>query len=275
MKLVFFSFKHRHRYKDLNNFLNSRIYGKYYILNLSGPLKYFIAKLLIFLKIGKTISCDGKPLIIDKSRGINFWMRGTMVNIPETFRNLNNNVVSIYHPLLQNKKIFQLYPINIKKIKIQNHLKIIYISRINTETNIEERNIWEKYKFQIIENFCLIDDKKFSENKTLTYMERGYSKKKIIFNLKTKGVSDENIGEGINNLKTTYVNSELAAALIYAKKKKFLTFKKKEKKFNEIKKKLLQMSQAGFSYDIAKKIINLNDEKEFLDLEKFAKFGDN
>ena len=121
----------------------------------------------------------------------------------------------------------------------------------------------------------LIDDKKFSENKTLIYMERGFSKKKIIFNLKTKGVSDEYIQEGINNLKTTYVNSELASALIYAKKKKFLTFKKKEKKFNEIKKKLLQMSQAGFSYDIAKKIINLNDEKEFLDLEKFAKFGDN
>ena len=69
----------------------------------------------------------------------------------------------------------------------------------------------------------LIDDKKFSENKTLIYMEKGYSKKKIIFNLKTKGVSDENIGEGINNLKTTYVNSELAAALIYAKKKNFLT----------------------------------------------------
>ena len=120
----------------------------------------------------------------------------------------------------------------------------------------------------------LIDDKKFSENKTLTYMERGYSKKKIIFNLKTRGISDENIEEGITNLKTTYVNSELTAALIYAKKKKILAFNKKEKKFDEIKKKLLQMSQAGFSYDIAKKIINLNDEKEFLELEKLAKFGD-
>ena len=149
MKLVFFSFKHRHRYKDLNNFLNSRIYGKYYILNLSGPLKYFIAKLLIFLKIGKTISCDGKPLIVDKSRGINFWMRGTILNIPQTFRNLNNNVVSIYHPLLQNKKIFQLYPINIKKIKIQNHLKIIYISRINTETNIEEKIFGKNINFKL------------------------------------------------------------------------------------------------------------------------------
>ena len=102
-------------------------------------------------------------------------------------------------------------------------------------------------------------------------MEKGYSKKKIIFNLKTKGISDENILYGINSLKTSYDNPELASALIYAKKKKFLNFKKKEKNFDETKKKLLQMSQAGFSYDIAKKIINLNNEKEFLELEKETK----
>ena len=119
----------------------------------------------------------------------------------------------------------------------------------------------------------LIDDKKFSENKALIYIEKGYSKKKIIFNLKSKGVSDENIQLGINSLKTTYVNSELFSALIYARKKKFITFEKK--KIDENKKRLLQMSQAGFSYDIAKKIINLNSKKEFLNLEKYAKYGGN
>ena len=72
-------------------------------------------------------------------------------------------------------------------------------------------------------------------------------------------------------MEISYVNSELASALIYAKKKKILTFDKNEKDFNKIKKKLLQMVQAGFSYDIAKKIINLNNEKEFLELEKYAK----
>ena len=41
-------------------------------------------------------------------------------------------------------------------------------------------------------------------------MEKGYSKKKIIFNLKTKGISDENIRYGINSLKTSYDNPELA-----------------------------------------------------------------
>ena len=120
----------------------------------------------------------------------------------------------------------------------------------------------------------LIDDKVFSENKVLTYIDKGYSKKKIIFNLKNKGISDENIQKAVDNLEKSFLNFELLSALIYAHKKKILAFKKKEKNFYENKKKLLQMSQAGFSYDIAKKIINLNSEKEFEELKKYAKYGD-
>ena len=163
MRLIFFSYKHRYRQKELNNFLNSRIYGKYFILNLGGPLKHLIAKILLFLRIGKAISCDGRPLIADKSRGINFWMRGTTLNIPGNLKNLNNNFVTINNPLLQDKKVFQIYPINIKKTQIQDNLKIIYVSKVNIETNLEEKNIWEKHKTQLIEDFSLIDNKIFWE----------------------------------------------------------------------------------------------------------------
>ena len=163
MRLIFFSFKHRYRQKELNNFLNTRIYGKYFILNLGGPLKHFIAKILLFLRIGKAISCDGRPLIADKSRGINFWMRGTSLNIPSNLKNLNNNFVTINNSLFQEKKVFQIYPINIKKTQIQDDLKIIYVSRVSIETNLEEKNIWEKYKTQLIEDFSLIDSRKFWE----------------------------------------------------------------------------------------------------------------
>jgi len=163
MRLIFFSYKHRYRQKELNNFVNSRIYGKYFILNLGGPLKHLIAKILLFLRIGKAISCDGRPLIADKSRGINFWMRGTTLNIPGNLKNLNNNFVTINNPLLQDKKVFQIYPINIKKTQIQDNLKIIYVSKVNIETNLEEKNIWEKHKTQLIEDFSLIDNKIFWE----------------------------------------------------------------------------------------------------------------
>ena len=116
--------------------------------------------------------------------------------------------------------------------------------------------------------------KNFHKIKLWFIWKKVIQKKKIIFNLKNKGLSNENIQEGINNLKTSYVNSELFSALIYARKKKVINFEKK-KNYDENKKKLLQMSQAGFSYDIAKKIINLSNQKEFLDLEKYAKYADN
>ena len=161
MRLVFFSFKHRYRKKELNNFLTSRIYGKYFVLNLGGPFKYFLARILTFLKIGKAISCDGRPLIYDKSKGINFWLRGITLNIPDDFKKLNNNVVHIYNPLFEENKVFQIYPLKIKKALIQKDLKIIYISRVNIKTNFEEKSIWEKYKNDLIENFSLIDNKNF------------------------------------------------------------------------------------------------------------------
>ena len=166
MKLIFFSFKHRFRYKDLNNFLNSRTYGKYFILNLGGPFKHFIAKILMFLRIGKSISCDGRPVINDKSTGINLWLRGTTLIIPKTLRNLNNNYVAIDHPFVKDQKIFQIYPINIKKTPIKKNLKIIYMSGINTKTNLEEQDIWKKYGFQIVDDFTLIDNNKFWEKIT-------------------------------------------------------------------------------------------------------------
>lgn len=167
MRLVFFSFKHRYRKKELNNFLANRIYGKYFILNLGGPFKHFVTKILLFLKIGKAISCDGRPLIADKSKGINFWMRGTTLNIPNDFKNLNNNFVTIDNPFVQNKKIFQMYPINIKKTQIQDDLKIVYMSKININTNAEEKNIWDKFKNQLVEDFTLIDNNNFWEKISL------------------------------------------------------------------------------------------------------------
>ena len=57
------------------------------------------------------------------------------------------------------------------------------------------------------------------------------------------------------------------------KKKRLISFKKKEKSFEINKKNLMKMSRAGFSYDISKKIINLNSEEEFIELERYANDG--
>ena len=99
----------------------------------------------------------------------------------------------------------------------------------------------------------LIDDKVFSENKVLTYIDKGYSKKKIIFNLKNKGISDENIQKAVDNLEKSFLNFELLSALIYAHKKKILAFKKKEKNFMRIKKNYYKCPKQVFLTTLQKK----------------------
>ena len=164
MNLIYFAFKYRYRFKDLNNFLKSRIYGNYILLNFSGPFKYYLSKILILLKIGRAISCDGQPMIRNKSQGYNFFIRGTDLNIPTNLLDLDNNIVAIKHPLLENNKIFQIYPINIKKTKMNDDIKIIFMSSIKLETNEEESLFWETHKEKILSNFAILDDKYFWQN---------------------------------------------------------------------------------------------------------------
>ena len=161
MKLIFFAFKHRYRFKDLNNFLHSRIYGKYFLLNLGGPFKHFLAKILLKINFGFAISCDARPLIENKKSGINFFIRGTNLNIPTNFRNLDNNFVSIKNPFKEEKNIFQIYPINITYSKINREPKIIFIGGANIDINNEQKILWEKCKKEVLNDFTILDKKSF------------------------------------------------------------------------------------------------------------------
>ena len=163
MRFVFFAFKYRYRYKDLNNFLYSRFYGKYFLLNLGGPLRYFISKILIKINFGFAISCDARPLIESEKSGINFFIRGTNLNIPGNFRHLNNNFVSIKNPFKEEKNIFQVYPLNITNSKINNEPKIIFVSGINIDLNDQQKILWEKCKKEVLNDFTILDKKEFWE----------------------------------------------------------------------------------------------------------------
>ena len=185
-----------------------------------------------------------------------------------------------------------------KKITFQNLEKFAfkYIERFSTSENqlriiLKRKIIKSSYFFKIkvedhidyidliIEKFKkigLIDDKKYSESRALNLVKRGFSKKKILFNLKQKGISSETIEIALNNLKKFFFNYELASALIYAKKKKIIGSEMNlEKSFKNNQKKLMKMASAGFSYSISKKIIELNNEKEIESLEKYANEGIN
>jgi hypothetical protein len=157
MRLIFFSFRANYRKMMFNNFLCNKVYGKYVVINLGGPFKHYIAKFLIFLGIGRGISCDGDPLISKISKGINFWSRNSL-HIPEEEKKLNNCFTAIRNNHIVQNDIFQLYPIKSLKSELTTNPKIIFISRIDINTTPEEKKIWDKNKEQLLKNFDLIDD---------------------------------------------------------------------------------------------------------------------
>ena len=157
MRFIFFSFRASYRKMLFNNFILNNIYGKYVVINLGGPIKHYIAKFFLFFGIGRLISCDGNPLILDISKGINFWSRNSLY-LPDNEKKLNNNFFAIANNHISQNNIFQIYPVKIFKSKLKKKPKIIFISRINIETTSEEKKIWDLNKKNLLENFNLIDD---------------------------------------------------------------------------------------------------------------------
>lgn len=161
MKLIFLIFKSRYRYKDIGNFLYSKVYNNFFLINLSGPLKSILGRFLVTLKIGRAISLDGNPIIKNKSDGINIWFGGTSFKIPEKLKYLKNNYVNVKNIIFPNDNFFQFYPINIKNFIFKKDIKIIFISKIQLNLNNQEKLLWAKYKKKILTNFLLIDKLKF------------------------------------------------------------------------------------------------------------------
>lgn len=185
MRVLFLFFRNNYRKKALGNFAKTRLYGKYFIINLSGVIKFFLFfNLIKFLKFGKIISIEGNPLVA-KHAGINFWLTGTHMKILERFKNLDNNYVNLNNPILKkNERIFQIYPIINNKWNLNKNPKIIYMGKFffYNEDQITDK---EHAICKILEkNYTLLDDNVFwSKNFLNLNEEKIFEKYRIYKNL--------------------------------------------------------------------------------------------
>jgi hypothetical protein len=194
MRVLFLFFRNNYRKKALGNFVKTRLYGKYFIINLSGVIKFFLFfNLIKFLKFGKIISIDGNPLVA-KQVGINFWLTGTHMKILEKFRNVDNNYVNLNNPILKkNERIFQIYPIINNKWNFKKNPKIIYMGKFVfynedqvTDKELAISKILEK-------NYTLLDDNVFWSKNFLNLNEEKIFEKYRIYKTLIREKIIENI----------------------------------------------------------------------------------
>ena len=184
-----FVFKHRFRKVAFNNFLKIKKIKNYRIIDLSGPYKYFLfSRLLIFIvtsfpkrfKNITLLSCDGLPFI--KKNGVNIWFGGTNLKIPKEFRHYKNNIPMIKSLIIKEKNFINLYPCDLKKNFFTKKFKIVFIGKLNLRNSSEIMKIWRKYNKKIMNNFSLIESKKFFQKIGVKEIEH---KKNIYLSLKS------------------------------------------------------------------------------------------
>ena len=173
-----FVFKQRLRKVAWNNFLKIKKIKNYRIIDLSGPIKYFLfSQLLIFIinlfhkKLDNfiLISCDGLPFI--KKNGVNMWFGGTRLKIPTEFKKYQNNLVIIKNILHTKKNFVTLYPKILDNVTFDEDFKIVYASSIKLNYSNASKDIWKRYKDIIVKDFSLIDKNKFWLQKDLKKLD--------------------------------------------------------------------------------------------------------
>ncbi len=212
MKFLFFIFHFRYRQRTLNNILKRKKVRKYFLINLSGPFYSMFGKILLFFKLGKFISCDGEPFV--KKLGINLWMGGTDIKIPENFKDYKNNCVVMNNFFLGKKNLIQFYPTLIKKIKFSNEFKIVYVAESKLDDDEIIDNLWNKQKDKLFKKYSLIDSKEFWEDFVhldLNTLQTHYIKLKSRLRYHSIIKLSEKIGERLivvgDNWKTNVKNS--------------------------------------------------------------------
>ena len=204
MKYLIFIFKRRFRQKTLNNFLSIKKIKNVRVLNFSGPILYFLGKLLYFFFKSKKIiliSCDGLDYLYRESNSINLWMGGTTNKIPNEYKKYKNNFVSASSLFTDESKLLTFFPTNINQSKMNNEYKFIYISENKKVENENSLKIWEENKDQILNDLSLVDNIEFW--------------KKII------DINDENGQRFYIDIKSL-IRSELVQVLINTLKDRFI-----------------------------------------------------
>ena len=127
-----------------------------------------------------------------------------------------------------------------------------------------------KEGFELIEQLLIklqearfLDDRIFAASRARGRHNRGQSARAIAAYLKTKGIDDEDISAALEERAEGQTNPELAAALTYCRKRRSGPYRPEEIRQENLKRDLAALARQGFSYDLARRIV----EGDVRDLE--------
>jgi regulatory protein len=110
----------------------------------------------------------------------------------------------------------------------------------------------------------LLDDARFAEGRAASLVRRGLPRGRIAHRLKVAGVAGDDIDKALAGLDEAGEN-DLKAALVFARRKRLGPFADPAKRVAARMKHLAAMARAGFSGELARRVIDADDAAELDD----------
>ncbi len=118
-----------------------------------------------------------------------------------------------------------------------------------------------------LEKSKILNDELYSDSKARMFLRRGYSLNKINQSLRTKGIEEKYIVQSIKKIKEDKIDPDFISALKLCKRRRIGPLRPQANRELFYKKDMGILARGGFSFDLSKKILNL-DISEFNKLIK-------
>jgi len=139
------------------------------------------------------------------------------------------------------------------------------------DTDREEGAEWVEALIIKFQNLGYLDDRVYAENHARSLLARGVSSRGVGMRLREKGVSGDDIDAALATARENFPDIDLAAAAALARRRRLGPYRRGDDRAERRNKDLSALARAGFSYDMAKRVI---DAETIEDLEAMTETGD-
>ena len=168
-------------------------------------------------------------------------------DLTTNLRDLAYSYLEKYSPSKQQLKVYLL-----KK----------YLTKIKGTKSRKEVSLIIEEIISKLEKNKILNDEMYSDSKARMFLRRGYSLNKINQSLRNKGIENKFIKQSIDKIKEDNIEPDFNSALKLCKRRRIGPLRPDANRELFYKKDMGVLARAGFSFDISKKILNL-DKTEF------------
>lgn len=144
--------------------------------------------------------------------------------------------------------------------------RVYKASLYHDDLDVEAAHGWIDDLIQRYQRAELLNDQAYAESRARSLMARGVATRAIRLKLREKGIDAETIDHALDALIEEAPDPELHAAIKLARRRRLGPYGDPAKREDRKDRDLAAMARAGFSYDMARRIVECDDKAELEDL---------